>query len=105
MRLELSRELDGDIVDVLCEYLEVSKKYVFRGESPLDLSFVFQIQDMLRHVPELFYEKRVPQKSPQFRSGGAHLQQIEEGDKLLPIRLKASVPSWTCFGRRQTMTV
>lgn len=83
VRLELSRELDGDIVDVLCEYLEVSKKYVFRGESPLDLSFVFQIQDMLRHVPELFYEKRVPQKSPQFRSGVPILQQIEEGDKLL----------------------
>lgn len=83
VRLELSRELDGDIVDVLCEYLEVSKKYVFRGESPLDLSFVFQIQDMLRHVPELFYEKRVPQKSLQFRSGVPILQQIEEGDKLL----------------------
>ena len=56
---------------------------MFRGESPLDLSFVFQIQDMLRHVPELFYEKRVPQKSPQFRSGVPILQQIEEGDKLL----------------------
>lgn len=83
VRLELSRELDGDVVDILCNYLDVNKKYVFRAESPLDLSFVFQIQDMLRHVPELFYEKRVPQKSPQFRNGGSILQQIEEGDKLL----------------------
>ena len=83
VRLELSRELDGDVVDILCNYLDVDKKYVFRGESPLDLSFVFQIQDMLRHVPELFYEKRVPQKSSQFRSGEPILQQIEEGDKLL----------------------
>ena len=83
VRLELSRELDGDVVDILCNYLDVNKKYVFRAESPLDLSFVFQIQDMLRHVPGLFYEKRVPQKSPQFRNGGSILQQIEEGDKLL----------------------
>lgn len=83
VRLELSRELDGDIVDVLCDYLDVNRKYVFRGESPLDLSFVFQIQDMLRNIPELFYEKRVPQKSPQFQVGVPVLQQIEEKDKLL----------------------
>ena len=83
VRLELSRELDGDIVDTLCDYLGVNKKYVFRGECPLDLSFVFQIQDMLRNIPELFYEKRVPQKSAQFRSEMPILQQIEEKDKLL----------------------
>ena len=83
VRLELSRELDGDIVDTLCDYLGVNKKYVFRGECPLDLSFVFQIQDMLRNIPELFYEKRVPQKSAQFQSEMPILQQIEEKDKLL----------------------
>ena len=47
------------------------------------LSFVFQIQDMLRNIPELFYEKRVPQKSAQFQSEMPILQQIEEKDKLL----------------------
>lgn len=83
VRLELSRELDGDIVDTLCDYLGVNKKYVFCGECPLDLSFVFQIQDMLRNIPELFYEKRVPQKSAQFQSEMPILQQIEEKDKLL----------------------
>ena len=83
VRLELSRELYGDIVDTLCDYLGVNKKYVFRGECPLDLSFVFQIQDMLRNIPELFYEKRVPQKSAQFQSELPILQQIEEKDKLL----------------------
>lgn len=83
VRLEFSRELDGDIVDTLCDYLGVNKKYVFRGECPLDLSFVFQIQDMLRNIPELFYEKRVPQKSAQFQSEMPILQQIEEKDKLL----------------------
>ena len=68
VRVEFSRELDGDIVDKICEYLDLDGKYVFRGSSPLDLSFVFQIQDSLRNHPELFYEKRVPQKSTQIDS-------------------------------------
>ena len=33
--------------------------------------------------PELFYGKRVPQKSASFRDGESILRQIEEGDKLL----------------------
>ena len=41
------------------EEVEVDKNYVFRGDKPLDLSFVFQIQDGLRKRTELFYEKRI----------------------------------------------
>ena len=33
--------------------------------------------------PELFYERRVPQKSASFRDGESILKQIEEKDKLL----------------------
>lgn len=39
VRLELSRELDGDIVKTLCAYTEVKADSVFRCRSPLDLSF------------------------------------------------------------------
>ena len=67
----------------ICEYLDLDGKYVFRGSSPLDLSFVFQIQDSLRNHPELFYEKRVPQKSTQIDSKRSILEQIKEKDKLL----------------------
>ena len=83
VRLEMSRELDGNIVDTLCEYLDTDVNYVFRTNTPLDLSFLFQIQDKLRNIPELFYEKRIPQNSPQFRKGLPLLKQIEEKDKLL----------------------
>lgn len=83
VRLELSRELDGDIVDTLCDYLNVERKYVYRNETPLEMSFLFRIQDMLRNVPELFYEKRIPQKSTQFISGESILAQIKQKDKLL----------------------
>lgn len=83
VRLELTREMDGEIVDVLCDYLELDSDYVFQVQAPLDLSFVFEIQDTLRKTSELFYEKRVPQKSSQFRDGEPVFPQIREKDKLL----------------------
>ena len=83
VRLELSRELDGIIIDTLCRYMDVSREYVFQSATPLDLSFLFGIQDFLRQRSELFYQKRIPQKSPSFVSGRPILAQIREKDKLL----------------------
>ena len=83
VRLELSREMDGDVVETLCKYLDLDSTHVFRSQAPLDLSFVFQIQDILRKNPELFYEKRVPQKSPSLQDGRSLIEQIKEEDKML----------------------
>ena len=83
VRMELSREMDGEIIDLLCEYLELERKYVFYIQTPLDLSFVFKIQDILRKETELFFEKRVPQRSPQFNEEMPIMDQIEKEDKLL----------------------
>ena len=92
VRLELTREMDGEIVDVLCDYLELDSEYVFQVQAPLDLSFVFEIQDTLRKTPELFYEKRVPQKSSQFRDGEPVFPQIREKDKLLSYPYESMKP-------------
>ena len=83
VRIDLSREMDETVLDALCRYLDVTPDRVFRSEAPLDVSFVFQLQDLLRRNTELFYEKRVPQKSPEFKDGQSILQQITEEDKLL----------------------
>ena len=83
VRLEMSRELDGDIVDTLCDYLDVKEDYVFCNHTPLDLSFLFQLEDKLRNITELFYEKRIPQNSSQFKKGESILAQIQQKDKLL----------------------
>ena len=83
VRLDMSREIDGSVVETLCRYLDVAPERVFRSDAPLDLSFVFQIEDLLRMNPELFYERRVPQKSASFRDGESILKKIKEGDKLL----------------------
>lgn len=83
IRLELSREMEGKIVDTLCKYLELDRSHVFKNSCPLDLSFVFQLQDVLRKETDLFFDKRKPQKSPQFRTGTPIMDQIKEKDKLL----------------------
>jgi len=83
VRLELSRELDGDIVRTLCKYMDVRKEHVFKNNTPLDLSFLYQIQDILRQKTELFYERRIPQRSAAIDGSRPMLEQIREGDKLL----------------------
>lgn len=83
VRLELSRQLDNNIVDLLCKQLDVDKKSVFRNSTPLDLSFLFQIQDILRQKTELFYKKRVPQRFTAFDDNKPILPQIKKKDRLL----------------------
>lgn len=83
VRLELSREMDGSVVEILCKFLDLKATQVFRNEAPLDLSFVFTIQDKLRKNSGLFFHKLVPQKSPAFQEGRSMISQIREGDKLL----------------------
>ena len=95
IRLELSREMDGDVVETLCDYLEMDRDFVFRGDIPLDLSFVFQIQDGLRKRTELFYEKRIPQKSPQFNSHEPILDQIAKKDRFLSYPYESIKPFLT----------
>lgn len=92
VRLDMSREMDPAVIEALCRYLDVLPERVFKSEAPLDVSFIFQIQDLLRMNPELFYEKRVPQKSPDFRDGESVLDQIKKEDKLLSYPYEAIRP-------------
>ncbi|MBU5460205.1 polyphosphate kinase 1 [Anaerostipes sp. MSJ-23] len=92
VRLELSKEMDGEIIDTLCGYLELDPEYVFQSQTPLDLSFVFSIQDILRKESELFFERRVPQKSPQFNDEESIIDQIAKKDKLLSYPYESMKP-------------
>ena len=55
----------------------------FREESPLDMTFISEIEDLLRKNSEMFYEKRVPQKTPDIKDGTSIIEQIKEEDKML----------------------
>lgn len=95
VRLELSKEMDGEIIDLLCEYLDLEPRYAFYSQSPLDLSFIFDIQDILRRETHLFFEKRVPQRSPQFRDDEPIMDQIAKKDKLLSYPYESMKPFLT----------
>lgn len=77
------RTVDDELVEKLCEYLDLEKEQVFYTESPLDFSFVFQLQDYLKGKPELFYEKRVPQKSAMIKENVPMMEQVAKRDILL----------------------
>lgn len=83
VRLEISRELNIEIVAQLCRELGIRPEQIFSTEAPMDLSFLYQIQDQLRQKPELFYEKRIPQKSPMVQADEPMLRQVLEHDILL----------------------
>ena len=83
VRMEMSRELNGSALKTLRKYVGLDDDSIFYSKSPLEFSFVRKIQDKLRNHSELFYEKRVPQKSPDINSRRSIIEQIEEKDKLL----------------------
>lgn len=83
LRLEIEGDLSGETVKALCGHLDLNFCYVYYAKSPLDLSFAYEIQDLLRKNTQLFFEKRVPQKSPMFSQGQPILDQIRKEDKLL----------------------
>ena len=83
IRMEYTRDLDKQVLTQMKNYLKIDKDMIFKSKSPLDLSFVFDIQDILRHKAELFFERRIPQRSPMLDETKPLLPQIIEEDKLL----------------------
>ena len=92
VKLEHSRVLDDTVIEHLRRDLGLFKDQVFHTETPLELSFLFQIQNALREKKELFYEKRTPQSSPDFVDNVPVLDQICEKDKLLSYPYESMKP-------------
>lgn len=92
VKLEHSRVLDDTVIEHLRRDLGLFKDQVFHTETPLELSFLFQIQNALREKKELFYEKRIPQNSPEFVDNKSVLDQICEKDKLLSYPYESMKP-------------
>ena len=83
VRLEYTRKIDGPILDRLCTQLGIERKQTFYCQIPMDMSFFSVIQDTLRHKPDLFYPKRVSQKSPMLDESQPLISQIIKHDVLL----------------------
>ena len=83
VRLELSRELDTGVIELLCRNLKLDANRIFSCASPLDQSFLYQIQDQLRSHTDLFFAPRHPQPSAMLDEHQPIIPQILAGDKLL----------------------
>lgn len=83
VRLELSRQIDEGIIQRLCTELKLSRDRVYEYDTPLDVSFLFGIQDNLRSHAELFYAPRHPQKTPDIDMNRSVMDQVAEKDVLL----------------------
>ncbi len=83
VRVELSNKFNKKARKELAEYLEISPDHVITVSTPLDLSFVFQLQAYLRNKSNLFYQKRVPQITTALNTRKNLLPQIEQKDVLL----------------------
>ncbi len=70
------------------QLLELDMKQVFRSFAPLDLSFVYQLQDTSAYQTELFFEKRIPQPSPEFDRNRQFCHRSEKRSSCCPIPLK-----------------
>lgn len=85
VRMELSRNISKKMVQGLCKAIQVDMSHVFLSEVPLDLTFVFGIQNYLRSRGQdaLFYQRRSPRMSQELDIRKSLIAQIEQKDVLL----------------------
>ena len=83
VRLELSRQIGADIISRLCGLLKLDVQRVYEYDTPLDVSFLFRIEDTLRSHAELFYAPRHPQQTPDIVESRPVIDQVLEKDVLL----------------------
>lgn len=83
VRLEYTRDIDKKVIKSIAAFFKIDKEMIFHTTAPLDMSFMFDIQDMLRHEKDLFFEKRIPQKPACLDDTKPLIPQILEKDKLL----------------------
>ena len=92
VRVELSRKINDKAKQELSNYLEIGTGHFIDVNTPLDMSFVFQIRDYLSENEELFYQKRSPRNSPAIDLKSSIISQIEKKDVLLSYPFESMKP-------------
>ena len=83
VRLEYTRDVDKKTIKTVAGFFNIDKEMIFKTSAPLDMSFLFSIEDELRHEKDLFFEKRIPQKTACIDESKPIIPQIIEKDKFL----------------------
>lgn len=102
IRLEMSRDLDKRIVKLLCKHLETEEYAVFKNNTPLDLSYLFMLQNTLRGNSALFYPHRSPRQPASIQRQIPVLDQVRESDKLLSYPYESIKPFLTMLHEAAT---
>lgn len=92
VRLEVSRPLPEKFRAALADFIGFREEHIIYVTTPLDLSFVSQLQEQLRGEPALFYQRRTPQMSPALDMKRSIIDQIEEKDVLLSYPFESMRP-------------
>ena len=92
VRLELSRQINNKKKKELAKCLGVHTNHIIQVGTPLDLSFVFQLQGYLRDRTELFYDRRTPQMTPALNLKESILDQVAKKDVLLSYPFESIKP-------------
>ena len=83
VRLELSRQINNSAKAEVAQYIGMDVSHIIKVDTPLDLSFVFELQNYLRDKQELFYDKRSPQLPVSLNYRESILEQVSKKDVLL----------------------
>lgn len=92
VRLELSRQINNKQKKELAKFLGMHTNHIIQVATPLDLSFVFQLQGYLRDRTKLFYDRRTPQMTPALNRKESILDQVAKKDVLLSYPFESIKP-------------
>ena len=92
VRIELSRKLNSKVKKEVADYLKINTNHILHIKTPLDLSFVFELQNYLSGKPELFYDVRKPQLSRSLNLRQPIIPQIVGHDVLLAYPFESMQP-------------
>lgn len=92
VKMEYSRVLDEKIIHNLCKELNLNHEQIYYSESPLELSFVFGLQDALRNNKNLFYERHIQKNPSWYVSGKLVISQVEEADRFISYPYESMQP-------------
>lgn len=67
VRLEVEEDIDEQMLDLLCEELDISQREVFKLRGPLDLTGLFDLAGL--HRGELSYKNFLPKTHPDLSQG------------------------------------
>ena len=82
VRLEIGDDFSRDALDYICKKLKVKNSCVFTSRIPLDLSYVYQLQE-LDESPELHFVRRSPRKPAALSDTKPVFTQVKAKDILL----------------------